>query len=204
MGDQAKFLTVIQYNIFNYSFYLLCASEIIIYFTTSFHIGHSKRTGTDKGTFWLVMAAWSCSVFAGSYFRSQDVPAAVRNLLLSDWIYWIGIIFLIGGIILRCIAVFTLKHAFTLSVQTTSDQKLIQTGLYKIVRNPAYTGSIMSLLGISLAYRNIVGIISVIIICMVCYSIRIYVEEKALKDQFKNEFTLYCKKTKYRLIPGIY
>ncbi|MBC2401458.1 hypothetical protein HGI59_06625 [Clostridium saccharobutylicum] len=35
------------------------------------------------------------------------------------------------------------KYLFKLSVQTTSDQHLIQKGFYLYIRNPAYTGSIL-------------------------------------------------------------
>jgi len=57
-----------------------------------------------------VLIGWCCSVIAGAFFRSQDVP------------------------------------------ETTNEQHLIKTGLYHIIRNPAYTGSIISLLGVALVY----------------------------------------------------
>ena len=43
------------------------------------------------------------------------------------------------GIIVRLVAVLTLKKAFTLNVQTTNEQHLVTTGIYHKVRNPAYT-----------------------------------------------------------------
>ena len=88
-------------------------------------------------------------------------------------------------------------------MQTTCDQHLIQKGFYRYVRNPAYTGSILSLLGIAFSLRNIFAPILVLIICIVCYGIRIKIEEKALKEQFKKEFENYCKNT-YCLFPFIW
>jgi protein-S-isoprenylcysteine O-methyltransferase Ste14 len=70
------------------------------------------------------------------------------------------------------LSVLTLKQAFTHTVQTTQDQHLIQKGLYGIVRNPAYTGSILSLVGVAFAYRYVFAPICVLVICLFCYGVR--------------------------------
>lgn len=204
MDDPSKFANMAEYHILMYALRLLLISECMIWLFTS--RGAHGRSGkrSDSGTVWLLMIGWCCSITAGAFFRSQSVPESFRSWLLPHFIYYIGIVCIVAGVIVRCTAVRTLKHAFTLSVQTTDDQHLIQTGLYGIVRNPAYTGSMISLLGTAFAYRHILGIISVLAICFICYGIRIHVEEKVLAAQFKQEFEQYCEHTKYRLIPGIY
>lgn len=101
------------------------------------------------------------------------------------------------------IAVFKLKKAFTIAVQTTDSQKLITTGIYHMVRNPAHSGSILSLVGVATAYRSIPGIVLVLLIAIACYSVRIHVEEKALEKQFGTEFEVY-KANSWRLIPHIW
>lgn len=68
-------------------------------------------------------------------------------------------------------------------------------GLYHIIRNPAYTVSIISLLGV---------VIAVIIICFTCYRIRINIEENVLNVQSKKEFEQYCNQMNYRLIARVY
>lgn len=153
---------------------------------------------------WLIIIGWCWCVMAGAFFRSESVPEFMRGYLLPHFSYYIGVVLIVIGVIIRCTAVLTLRHAFTLQVQTTDDQHLIKSGLYYFVRNPAYTGSITSLLGVYLAYRSILGAISVIFVCLLCYGIRIHIEEKALKEQFQEEFEEYCRETKFRLIPGIY
>ena len=97
----------------------------------------------------------------------------------------------------------TLKKAFTLNVQTTDKQVLVTTGIYTKVRNPAYSGSILSLIGVALALRNIFSVILIFLISIICYSIRIYVEEQALKKHFKKDFMNYQKHT-YKLFPYIW
>ena len=70
------------------------------------------------------------------------------------------------------------------------------------VSHRAYTGSICSLIGISLALRNIIAVVIVLICCLISYSIRIYVEEKALQVNF-GEYQSYKEHT-YKMFPYIY
>ena len=88
------------------------------------------------------------------------------------------------------------------NVQISKEQQLITNGMYKFVRHPAYTGSILSLLGVSIALKNIPAILIVAICSFVCYQIRINVEEAVLQKYFK-EYNLYKEKT-YKLFPYIY
>ncbi len=205
MGDPTKFLDLAEYHWFNGSFALLIAVEILIMIYTMFGNKKSvKKHKSDKGTIFIVLLTFLGSIFLSVFFRSNGIPKLISGLLLPYIFCMIGILLIFLGIVIRCTAVLTLKYAFTFNVQTTDQQHLIQTGLYKIVRNPAYSGSILSLLGVVLAYRNLISLIAVIILSFVGYGIRIKTEEKTLRTQFKNEFETYCKKTKYRLIPYIY
>ena len=204
MGDSSKFASITEYNVFMYALGLLFVSEFVIWLLASRGSRDHSKKRSDNGTFWLLILGWVSSMTAGAFFRSQGVPQFMRNWLLPHVTCYIGILCIVAGVVIRCTAVLTLKRAFTLSVQISDDQHLIQTGLYRIVRNPAYTGSIISLLGVSLSYVHVLGIISVFVICLICYGIRIHIEEKAMFTQFQQEFEEYCKHTKYRLIPGIY
>lgn len=179
---------------------LLCLSELGIWFYTSL----GQRQHTRDTTLWFVIGAWCWGVTAGIVCRDTDMPAWIRSLLYPHFVFYTGLVLIVIGVIIRCTAVITLRHAFTHNVQTSSDQHLIQTGLYRLVRNPAYTGSIISLMGVTFIYRSVIATLSVLVVCIICYGVRIYVEETALKDQFGSEFTSYCQNVKYRLFPGIY
>lgn len=65
-----------------------------------------------------------------------------------------------------------------------------------------YPITILSLLGVSIALKNIPAIVIVAICSFVCYQIRINVEEAVLQKYFK-EYNLYKEKT-YKLFPYIY
>ena len=78
---------------------------------------------------------------------SQKAPFCIRELTLPAYFAKIGMLITAVGICIRIKAVLTLKKAFTLNVQISNEQQLITNGMYKFVRHPAYTGSILSLLG---------------------------------------------------------
>lgn len=179
---------------------LLWLSEIAIWFYTSL----GQKQHTRDTTLWFVIGAWCWGITAGIVFRDVDMPIWIRDLLYPNTVYYAGLALIVVGVIIRCTAVITLRHAFTHNVQTSDDQHLIQAGLYNLVRNPAYTGSIVSLIGVTLAYRSVIATLSVLIICAICYGARIHVEETALKAQFGSEFVNYCQNVKYRLFPYIY
>ncbi|QNK39678.1 methyltransferase family protein [Caproicibacter fermentans] len=203
MGDPSKFISAAEYFWFNSAFGLLCCSEALIWlFTSSRWARHDERPERRDATLWLIIFAWWGGIVVSFGLRSKGVSPTVQSLLLPHAFYFVGMAFLVGGILLRCVSVWTLKRAFTLNVQTTDDQHLITKGPYRLIRNPAYTGSILSLLGIALCLRSVFAPVPVLILCAVCYGLRIRKEERALSDQFGEEFEAYKQHT-WRLFPGI-
>src|SRR5207342_1588453 len=99
---------------------------------------------------------------------------------LGDWSAWAGLALGAAGVALRVWSVVTLGQYFTYVVKVTPDQKVVQTGPYRLIRHPSYTGALMLALGIGLAmgYPATVGLIG--IANLAAYLIRIGVEERAL------------------------
>lgn len=204
MGDFNKF----QNSFLYYSFYalLICiiASEVFIFlFTYQKGKGKAKKHYYDKGTKWLLYINFIICLYISVWFVSQSCPLIIRDKLFPYFFSYVGILFMLFGIIVRLVAVLTLKKAFTLNVQTTNEQHLVTTGIYHKVRNPAYTGSIMSLVGIALSLRNLFATVLVLLFSIICYSIRIFVEEAALRERFQDEFKEYTINT-FRLFPYIW
>lgn len=204
MGDFNKF----QNSFLYYSFYvlLICiiALEVFIFlFTYQKGKGKAKKHYYDKGTKWLLYINFIICLYISVWFVSQSCPLIIRDKLFPYFFSYVGILFMLFGIIVRLVAVLTLKKAFTLNVQTTNEQHLVTTGIYHKVRNPAYTGSIMSLVGIALSLRNLFATVLVLLFSIICYSIRIYVEEAALRERFQDEFKEYTINT-FRLFPYIW
>lgn len=202
-GQLSLFSGVGQYRVFSYAMAFLVLSEVAIWLYTLKGRGN-KEQREDRGSVWIVLFAWFWGALSGGQFRSEDMPKICQRLLFPEMFFYLGL-FMIGvGVLVRGSAVLTLKEAFTHQVQTGERQKLVQTGLYAWVRNPAYTGSLISLMGITLAYRSVLAAVTTFIVCLICYGFRIRVEEAALRAHFKETFEAYCRHTPYRLIPKIY
>ena len=88
------------------------------------------------------------------------------------------------------------------TVKVEEDQKVVDTGLYEIVRHPMYTSTILSFLTIPL----ILGSIYSFIICLIypiILSFRIKNEEKVLEKEL-NGYEQYKQKVKYRILPFVW
>lgn len=204
MGDFNKFQNDFLYYSFNVSLICIIASEVFIFlFTDQKGKGKTKRQQTDKGTRWLLCVNFITCLYISVWFVSQNCPLIIRDKLLPYFFSYVGIVLMLLEIAIRLTAVLTLKKAFTLNVQTTDEQRLVTTGIYRKVRNPAYTGSIMSLVGTALSLRNWFATVLVLAVSIICYSIRIHVEEATLRERFQDEFREYETNT-YRLIPYIW
>ena len=202
MGDPTKFHSLWEYYAFNVVFTCLLLSELFIFFYTRQRDSCTQTAKRDHGTKWLLYGNFAFCLLVSICSVSQTAPTLLRQMVFPPFVADIGTAFTAAGITIRLSAVLTLKKAFTLHVQTAAGQHLVRTGLYHAVRHPAYSGSILSLLGVALTFRNIVAVCIVLFCCLICYSARIRVEEKLLA-QFGAEYEGY-KRSTHRLLPRIY
>lgn len=189
MGDPTKFNYIWEYDLFNFALLMLSVSEIFI-FVYTYRKKDGKEISRDRGTKWLLYLNFIVCILISFYNVSKKAFNFIRMMKLPGFCIELGICLMLLGIVIRVSAVLTLRKAFTLNVQITSRQRLITSGLYRKIRHPAYTGSILSLLGIALALRDLVSVGIVLVCCLVCYQIRIAVEEVALEIRFKEEYIL--------------
>jgi protein-S-isoprenylcysteine O-methyltransferase Ste14 len=118
-------------------------------------------------------------------------------------LYFLGIALTIAGQFLFLIA--QKQNRFfssTVRIQTDRGHTVCESGLYKIVRHPAYLGSIIQTIGFPLLFGSLWSIIPV------CFSIvflltRTYMEDKTLKNEL-NGYIEYASKTPYKLIPFVW
>jgi protein-S-isoprenylcysteine O-methyltransferase Ste14 len=125
-------------------------------------------------------------------------PVIHTNLFL-----YLGSALIITGMIIRFIAIRTLGKFFTVNLALHTDQSLIRAGIYKYIRHPSYTGSLLSFFGFGLSLNNWLSLIIIIVPILITFINRINIEERLLLEQFGLTYAEYKKKTK-RLIPMIY
>ena len=87
------------------------------------------------------------------------------------------------------------------TIEVVDKQKVIDTGMYSIVRHPMYTITIILFLMIPLILGSIISFLIFLIYPFIII-IRINNEEKVLKKELKG-YKEYMKKVKYKLIPYI-
>jgi len=114
-----------------------------------------------------------------------------------------GIILIVCGLFVRWVAILSLEHQFTVDVSITKEHRIIRKGIYRFVRHPAYAGSLLSFFGLGLSSANYLSMLIIFLPICSAFLYRIHVEEKALIDNFGDEYLNYCASTK-RLIPGIF
>lgn len=134
------------------------------------------------------------SIAIAFYFGTNGVT------LLPGGFFYLGIVLMLAGIAFRQWAILVLGRFFSTTVKILSDHRIVKNGPYHVIRHPAYTGSLLTLLGLGLASRTWGGTLVIVVLFGLVYNYRISVEEKALKAEFGQEYVDYAKKTK-RLIP---
>ena len=88
------------------------------------------------------------------------------------------------------------------TIKVEKDQKVIDKGLYKIVRHPMYSITIFLFLSIPLILGSIISFV-IFLIYPLIISKRIKNEEKVLEKELKG-YKEYKNKVKYKLIPFIW
>lgn len=110
-------------------------------------------------------------------------------------LFWIGVY-------IRVVVMRTLGKYFLTDLRTLQDHRLIKHGIYKHIRHPAYLGTSLFSIGISLIFSSLSGFLLMLALSS-SYLYRIRLEESVLLEKFGDEYREYKKKTK-KIIPFIY
>ncbi len=114
-----------------------------------------------------------------------------------------GVAFILLGVALRWYSIRTLGQYFTRDVAVSADQQLVQHGPYRWVRHPAYSGTILTMLGVGLGIANWAGLACLLICIFLGHLYRVSVEEKALVSTLGQPYIEYVRRTR-RLIPWVF
>jgi len=126
------------------------------------------------------------------------MPAPIR-----PYAFWGGLALIVVGFAIRLIAIFTLRRYFTVDVAIAKDHKVIDRGLYGVIRHPSYSGSLLSFLGLGIAFMNWLSLAIMIIGPAIGIGYRIAVEERTLIGALGEDYRIYAVRTK-RLVPGVF
>jgi len=155
-----------------------------------------RDNGSLYVIYFLQMAGFSA---AFGLWGSGHAPAP----RLGAWALWAGAAAALAGMTLRVWSVRTLGQYFTYIVRVSADQQVVETGPYRLIRHPSYTGGVLTGIGIGLSMRFALAPLLIGGAMLASYLIRIQVEEKALAEGIGEPYRAYMTRTK-RLIPYLW
>jgi len=131
-----------------------------------------------------------------------DIIVLQHGIFRFRWLSLVGLLLFSPGLIIYLVSRMTLGKQFTKPLMIVEGHKLITHGIYKHVRHPSYTGSILFFLGLPLLFNSLLGFLMVLPMIFLVL-LRIPVEENMLIREFGKEYIEYIKRTK-KLIPSVY
>lgn len=154
----------------------------------------------DRGSFFgFFICIWAA---LGVAFTAVSHPEW-RIAVLEPTLSWIGIVMVWAGMAFRLWAVLTLGAFFRTSVVVQEGHQLVTAGPYRWLRHPAYTGAIVTMAGLGLALGNWVSLGAMILFPSIAIAWRVYVEERALTEQFGEAYRDFSK-TRSAVIPVLW
>lgn len=154
----------------------------------------------DNATFQIIRVAQSVGISVGAaapwLFPRYDLP-------FPTWLpVTLGLSLVLAGSILRVWSVLSLGQMFRRVLATAPTDRLVTDGPYRLLRHPSYTGVLIALLGLSLAFDNVLAL-GAFLMPMLAYVYRLTKEEEILVATFGHEYRAYQRQS-WRLLPFIW
>ena len=125
----------------------------------------------------------------------------IYKVEIPEYLRTIGLIVSIVGVIILIISLLQLSKNLSPFPSPKSNSQLIQTGLYKYIRHPIYTGILISFIGNSF-FAGSVYKLAITFILVILFIFKSKYEEKKLSEKF-GEYALYREKTG-RFLPKVF
>lgn len=117
--------------------------------------------------------------------------------------FYSGIALIVSGMAFRIWSIRTLGEFFTANVRVVKGQRVVQSGPYRLLRHPSYTGAIVAAVGTALVFGSMLGLALITLLVAPAYAYRMQVEEARLASDLGPEYRDYMRKTR-RLVPFVY
>jgi protein-S-isoprenylcysteine O-methyltransferase len=114
-----------------------------------------------------------------------------------------GVALFVLGLSLRWLAIFYLGRFFTVDVAIAADHRVIDSGPYRWVRHPSYSGALLACLGYGIVLGSWLSLLLLTLPIAAMLARRIVVEEAALSAGLGEPYRRYAARTR-RLIPFLW
>jgi protein-S-isoprenylcysteine O-methyltransferase Ste14 len=160
-----------------------------------------RSAARDRGSYKLIMGLLWTGLFLDFGFAFALPQAAIS--WRRSFVFFSGIVLVLAGLAFRFYSMSLLGRFFTYSVAVQSGQTVVETGPYRYIRHPSYTGALITLAGVGLALGNWAGLFALLGCMGIAYAYRISVEEAALTAALGEPYKLYMLRTR-RLVPFLF
>jgi protein-S-isoprenylcysteine O-methyltransferase Ste14 len=121
----------------------------------------------------------------------------------GPWLFALGVVIGWLGLLLRWWAFVTLGKYFTVVVTTSENQPVVDSGPYRVLRHPSYTGLLLAVAGCGLMLGNWVGTAGAVVVISIALIYRLRIEERALIAELGNRYRDFAA-SRARLIPHVW
>jgi protein-S-isoprenylcysteine O-methyltransferase Ste14 len=146
---------------------------------------------------WVVVAVALCSALWVKQLHLVALPFGLFYRQLF------AVVLFCVGLGIRCYAVFSLGKFFSTTVITKDGHNLIESGPYRFIRHPAYTGLFISFFAAGFAMGDALALLTLVSPIAYVITQRIHIEEQWLNDHFGEIYKAYSLRTK-KLLPWVY
>lgn len=154
----------------------------------------------DRGSLRLL---WLCILIGVILaFLAQGVSSA-RLPLSARVVRIVALALMTTGLALRWTAILTLGRFFTVDVAIHPDHAVVESGLYRYMRHPSYTGLLVAFLGFGLSFSNWLSLVVLLLPISLGVLYRVAREEKALLESLGPAYADYRARTR-RFVPGLF
>jgi protein-S-isoprenylcysteine O-methyltransferase Ste14 len=160
-----------------------------------------RGASVDRGSRPFVYLGIALGIVA-AVTLGADVPAASIDIARVP-LFVAGVALMVAGIVVRQWAVALLGGLFTTDVRIHHEQQVIDSGPYRWVRHPSYTGLLATCAGIGLAELNWASLAVSILLPLPAVVLRIRVEERALLHGLGEPYRRFAA-GRARLLPGVW
>jgi protein-S-isoprenylcysteine O-methyltransferase Ste14 len=160
------------------------------------------RAARDQGTLWLNIVIITAAV-VGAGLLTGAVKVVGPWEFGSTGLSAAGLLVMWAGLAVRIWAIVVLGNSFRMTVEVDTSQRVVDSGPYRSVRHPSYTGIVLLMAGLGLVYGNVPALAILLVLPAGVLIHRIFVEEAVLTEVIGRAYADYAARTK-RLVPGLW
>ena len=173
------------------------ASEVWILRRDRAHAAGVSRDAGSRGLLILAIVGSIVLAFQLTQIRSTATPWSRARAVP------VGAALMLAGIALRLWAVRTLGEHFRTRVTLLDGHRLVRSGPYARIRHPAYTGALVTCLGLGVALANWLSLLVMLVGPLAGLAWRVRIEERALGERFGADWRGY-RAASWAMLPPVW